>query len=558
MVISDNLKIIIYAKDMGETMQKVFLVEDEIVVREGIKNNIDWEKEGFQFVGEASDGELAYPMIRSTKPDILITDIKMPFMDGLELSQMVKREFPGIKIIILSGYNEFEYAKQAIQIGVTDYLLKPISSMKLMEAICKVRDIIKKEAKEKELLELYKKEMEEKVVLEKKRFFFDILQNKLSLSQVIEKGTQLAIDLAAGAYTIILFQVSVKENPMDYSNNLILVRNQINELLKEKQEVIEFECENEIIAIIIKANNEKSLEEILVKYQNQLLGIMKGKSDLEYFGGIGSTVLRISELQESYYIANKAFSARYFMKSNQIMRGSDLLKTFSHPDPIDMHAIDSEKMNTNFLEKFLKNGTREEINNFVEEYFSGSGNVNMNSLLFRQYIIMNVYFSVIVFMETVGYSKEESVRELDNFLHLDEIIISVVSAKEYMKKLLEKAFLLRDTIARQKYGDIIMTACNYIEENYHKDDISLNNVASIVNVSPTYFSAIFRQEMGQTFIDFLTETRMNKAKELLRCSNMKTTEIGYEIGYKDSHYFSYIFKKTQQCTPKEYRAKGRE
>ncbi len=430
--------------------------------------------------------------------------------------------------------------------------------MKLMEAICKVRDIIKIEAREKELLELYKKEMEEKVVLEKKRFFFDIMQNKLGLSKVIEKGNQLGIDLAAGAYNIIIFQVRVKENPMDYSTNLITVRSQINELLNEKQEVIEFECENEIIAIILKANNEKHLAEIIVKYQNQLLEIMKGKLDLEYFGGIGSTVLRISELQESYHIANKAFSARYFMKGNQIIKGSDLWKTFSHTDPIDMHAIDSEKINKTFLEKFLKNGTRDEINNFVEEYFSSSGNTNMKSLLFRQYTIMNVYFSVIVFMETVGYSKEESVKELDNFLHLDEIVSSVDSSKEYMKKLFEKAFLLRDTIARQKYGDILKTACSYIEENYHKDDLSLNNVASIVNVSPTYFSAIFRQEMGQTFIDFLTETRMNKAKELLRCSNLKTTEIGYEIGYKDSHYFSYIFKKTQQCTPKEYRAKGRE
>ncbi len=543
---------------MGEAMQKVFLVEDEIVVREGIKNNIDWEKEGFQFVGEASDGELAYPMIRSTKPDILITDIKMPFMDGLELSQMVKREFPSIKIIILSGYHEFEYAKQAIQIGVTDYLLKPISSIKLMEAICKVRDIIKKEAKEKELLQLYKKEMEEKVVLQKKRFFFDIVQSKLTLSQVIEKGNRLGIDLAASAYNIILFQVSVKENPMDYSLDLISVKNRINALLKNNQEVIEFECENEIIAIILKADNEKYLEEILVKYRSQLQEIMKEKPDLEYFGGIGNTVFRISELQESYHIANKAFSARYFMKANQIIEGSDWWKTFSYPDPIDMHAIDSKKINKSFLEKFLKNGTREEVSDFVEEYFSGSGKVNMNSLLFRQYTIMNVYFSVLVFMETVGYSKEESVKELDNFSHLEEIVISIDSAKEYLKKLLEKAFLLRDTIARQKYGDILKRACNYIEENYHKDDISLNNVASFVNVSPTYFSAIFRQEMGQTFIDFLTETRMNKAKELLRCTNLKTTEIGYEIGYKDSHYFSYIFKKTQQCTPKEYRAKGRE
>ena len=119
-------------------MIKVFLVEDEIVMRNGIKNNIPWEKEGLEFAGEASDGELAYPLIRKVQPDILITDIRMPFMDGLELSELVKKEFPRIKIIILSGYNEFDYAKQAIHIGVTDYLLKPITAAKLLEAVKKV------------------------------------------------------------------------------------------------------------------------------------------------------------------------------------------------------------------------------------------------------------------------------------------------------------------------------------------------------------------------------------------------------------------------------------
>ena len=126
-------------------MLKVFLVEDEVVMRNGIKNNIPWEQEGFEFVGEASDGELAYPLIKREKPDILITDIRMPFMDGLELSRLVKKELPQIKIIILSGYNEFDYAKTAISIGVTDYLLKPISSAKLLEAVKKVGDMIEKE-----------------------------------------------------------------------------------------------------------------------------------------------------------------------------------------------------------------------------------------------------------------------------------------------------------------------------------------------------------------------------------------------------------------------------
>ena len=132
-------------------MIKVFLVEDEAIIRRGIKNKIPWETEGFEFVGEASDGELAYPMIKKTKPDIVITDIKMPFMDGLELAAIIKKEMPDTKIIILSGYNEFEYAKTAISIGVTDYELKPISSERLLETIKRVADIIREERAQKAL-----------------------------------------------------------------------------------------------------------------------------------------------------------------------------------------------------------------------------------------------------------------------------------------------------------------------------------------------------------------------------------------------------------------------
>ncbi|MFR3392599.1 MAG: response regulator [[Clostridium] scindens] len=149
---------------------KIFLVEDEIVIRNGIKNSIEWEKEGYEFVGEASDGELAYPMIVKERPDILITDIKMPFMDGLELSRLVRKELPELKILILSGYDEFDYAKEAISLGVTEYLLKPVSSAKLLETLKGVSVIIEQEREERDLLKRYSEEMKESTEHEKMRF----------------------------------------------------------------------------------------------------------------------------------------------------------------------------------------------------------------------------------------------------------------------------------------------------------------------------------------------------------------------------------------------------
>ena len=123
-------------------MVKVFLVEDEAIIRRGIRDNIDWASHGFEFAGEAGDGEYAYPLILKAQPDILVTDIKMPFMDGLELSRLVKKALPRTRIIVLSGYNEFEYAKEAIKIGISDYLLKPVSSAGLIDALKKAADEI--------------------------------------------------------------------------------------------------------------------------------------------------------------------------------------------------------------------------------------------------------------------------------------------------------------------------------------------------------------------------------------------------------------------------------
>ena len=190
---------------------KVFLVEDEVIIRNGIKNNIPWEKEGFEFAGEASDGELAWPLIKNTKPDILITDIKMPFMNGLELSELVRREMPDTKIIILSGYSEFEYAKQAITLGVTDYLLKPITSEKLMEVIKRVAAIIQEERAHRDLVAQYKKEMQENISLEKKQLFERIILQNCSTREFLEQGRELGLDLAAAYYTVLLFKLMAQE-----------------------------------------------------------------------------------------------------------------------------------------------------------------------------------------------------------------------------------------------------------------------------------------------------------------------------------------------------------
>ena len=215
-------------------MIKVFLVEDEYAIREGIKKSVDWEKNGFELVGEAGDGEMAFPKILKTKPDILITDIRMPFMDGLELATLVKKELSDIKIVVLSGYDDFNYAKQAISIGVEEYILKPVSGENLLKELGKIAESIKAHRQEEQAREKYLQDMEEIRALERQKFIHDMIDGKISMQESLEQGRELGIDITATYYSIVLFQAFLKDREDSDVNAYSGVNEEILKRIKEE------------------------------------------------------------------------------------------------------------------------------------------------------------------------------------------------------------------------------------------------------------------------------------------------------------------------------------
>ena len=537
-------------------MIKVFLVEDEVVMRNGIKNNIPWEQEGFEFVGEASDGELAYPLIKREKPDILITDIRMPFMDGLELSRLVKKELPQIKIIILSGYNEFDYAKTAIGIGVTDYLLKPISSAKLLEAVKKVADMIEKEQDNARLIERYEKEMEENTLQEKHKLWGSLVSNRLSTIELLEKGQRLGMDFTASAYLVFLFKLMEEGDATGCSEELNRASEKVNDLTGAWKNALSFDRSPEGWAFLIKGESEEEVRSTFEEAKKELLELTESYPKVEYFGGIGSVVHRIGDIQTSYKEAARAFSNRFFLDANQIADSSELLPRWTENDgKIDVSKMLSKKREHELVERFFKNGTVEEVDSFLDELFQGIGEQNCKSLLYRQYVVMDLFFCASDFLDNLEIPTENLPEECRDINQIVEKAGSAGELREQIGILFTETMQLRDGHSKKKYSKLLEDAKSFIDENYKHDDMSLNTVAAQVNISPSYFSTIFSNEMGQTFVEYLTRVRLDKAKELLMCSTMRTAEIGYEVGYKDSHYFSYIFKKIVGCSPKEYRSR---
>lgn len=537
---------------------RIFLVEDEAIIRNGVKRSIDWEKEGYDFVGEAGDGELAYPMIMKEKPDILITDIRMPFMDGLELSRLVKEKLPDIRIVLLTGYGEFEYAKEAISIGVEDYLLKPISSARLLEALGKVRDSILKEQEEKELLVQYQKEMQENTEQDKIKFFQKLLFGGLSVGQLSEEGRKYGMELMASAYQIVLFRILPTKASQEEPESLVAAYEKIDCIPEKIPGVYAFHREIDGWAFLIAADSEEQLQENEERLEEKLKKIMGKWPALEYFGASGMPVERLRNVKESFKDAERAFAGRFVLPPDQIVSGvPQELSKEQDREEIQVNGIVQVGTLRTMVNKFLNNGTREEVDEFGNAYLEQIQQDNLSSNLLRQYLIVDVSAEVLAFIKKLSPDEtlEKEAEQLNRVLQESH---SIEELHAYLSGFMTKTIDLRDDISGRKYTDLIETARKEIEEHYMSDEISLNTVSVSVGMSPSYFSSVFSRETGKTFVEYLTEVRMNKAKEYLMCSPMKMTEIAFEVGYRDPHYFSYIFKKTQGCSPKEYRARRKD
>lgn len=546
-------------------MLKIFLAEDEVVVRETIKRMIPWEELGFELVGEAADGEMALPLLIRQQPDLLITDIKMPFMDGLTLARLAKKEIPGLKVVILSGYDDFNYAKQAIGIGVEDYLLKPITKNALIERLSEIRSRYEHEKTQKEYYEKFQREMQAYEKNSRRDFFEALVDGSMDMMEVYKRAEKLGLDIVAEAYNVLIFTMNCDE---DFSGQ----RDEYSSWEAESLELLENFFAGHSSAMLFRSNifsygvllkgQRETIEEntrACVDEIRKILSRQDGRR--EWFLAVGQSVERLSQIQKSYHTASRAFSQRYLYDENILYY--DEMETMEHPggqaeteDNAYLQKVDVNALNPAILQKFLSNGLQEETENFVKDYFYAIGQEPMESLVFRNYVILNVRFSVISFIKGLGCDTNE-MESADTEEVLAESGKNMESAIAYAKKMISQAIEIRDQNSGNKNRSILKTAVDFIDSHYMEEDISLNTVANVANVSSNHFSALFSQNMGQTFIEYLTTLRMNKAKELLRCTGMRSSEIAGEIGYKDAHYFSYLFKKTQGMTPSDYR-KARE
>ena len=410
---------------------KVFLVDDEIVIREGIRESFPWDDTPYTLVGEAPDGEMALPIIRDTNPDIVITDIKMPFMDGLELCRELKSQMPWIGIIVLSGYDEFEYARQCIKLGVREYLLKPINSADLREALDKVSAQLKEERKTLEHAASLRARMEDGGKFLKEKLIGSLFSDETALEDahdVLKQLRSMGCPVPAPFYVVI----DAAFSPTGTGQEAAAV------LAESSGGIVNASASRTGTRLLVLGDTAEDAEERAYAVATSLSQELERSDCKDIRVGIGDIVDNPEKIFQSFK------SARHIR-----------------------HLLAERKEDR----------------------------------------------AVILGVREMGEVSDDA-----------------------------------------KVPSIISEAKLYMSQNYTNPNLMLQDVAKAVNMSKSRFSTVFSQTTGQSFTEYLIYLRLSKAKELLKTSNLKSSQIATEIGYNDSHYFSYIFKKNVGMTPSDYRA----
>lgn len=495
-------------------MKRVMLVDDEVLIRESIRSCIHWEREGFIYCGDASDGEVALPLIEEWRPDILITDIKMPFMDGLQLTSFVRGQFPDIKIIILTGHDEFRFAQNALRLGVEDYCLKPVTPEDLVAMLKKVRDKLDKE-----------NETKARLAYSRDNLLVDLCGGLLNTSEAMDIAAELSIPLTAKYYAVLVAD---------------LRQGDIKGCLRLGSHILSFTRSRTEQVYIFKGSSETALRNEMDEAAAEIRAYADRLPDSSLFIGIGSVQQRLQGIHISYVEAeeDKLFN-RLAKQNKDKLRGMPYIP--------EQALVDREK-----LFHFIKLGVPADMQSFLTQFCIGLKDIDWQLSSYGYYLLNDITLDAIRVAKQTFRSAYDPADSLSDLQAQVSKVNSHDGMMGYLRELIEHLWKLRSD-SSDKYGDMIDKVRDYINRHYHNNQFGLKDMAEHVCVSPSHLSKIYSQETGQTLTEYLTQTRMKKAMELLSGTNQKTFEIAYDVGYSDHHYFSNLFKKITGMTPTEYR-----
>ena len=533
-------------------MYKILLVDDEILVRDAIRENIDWGKLDCELIGDCENGKQAVEFVKTHEVDIVLTDILMPYMDGMELSHFLHDNYPDILIVIFSGFGEFEYAKKAIQYNVSEYMLKPVTAMELTKVIENMKEKLdsrKKEQRKMESLTQVSQDYHKNANVIRSKALDCLVKCTREVQVSLDELERMGITFQAASYRVAVFDIDtyseMYQMDMDKQQESALMAfvlfNVGDEIVVREKAGVVYQEGNNRVCIIFAGNRTKEFSESIHRICHEIQKKVKEVIGLETSIGIGSWVRSPYELIYSYRLAAKAIDYRYLLGGNLLF-------------DMEEKKTDNSIFLINDLETLteaIKSGDRR----LMEETLGQIETEIKSALVEKSYAC--IYLQQVI--RAIGNTCQSLSEEPEKIIAQRETLLKAVTEQ----RMFSQAAALVEKYAQEVFDELQelnsssgqrqgMLAMVYIQKNYMDPGLSLNSICSYLNISTSYFSTIFKEMTGETFIEVLTRVRMEKAKELLENTTMKNYEIAEKVGFSDPHYFGISFKKITGKTPTEY------
>lgn len=518
-------------------MYSVLVVDDEARQREAVIKSVDWQGAGFNVVGDAENGIEALEQLEKLEPDLILTDIKMPLMTGLELARKAREVRPATKLVILSGYDDFEYAQEAFKYNVIRYLLKPISAQELGDELVKIREEMDYEF---EQLKSGTSDENTSIRLEKAEFLLPLLlgtgDDNYPDEVLFQTAKRLEIVKSDGdCFSVVVSKFkNLQGKNVTESHHMDFV----NAIVGKYADCESFLVNGRIVTLVTStpAGMSTKLRLPVIEMVQSAKKLLSQKCTI----GISQTVDRPSLLA---FACTQAITARRYTSD-----GAGDIRYINDQEPKSSFEYEAVDKSVDRLEQLLKVGTKQEINDYLEEMLAGKSRGGIDYLIIQ--ILATAHRCVSVLSDANALSELFS---SNNFITSR---LSFDYNERYKKELISLCLNARDMISRSQRHEsesICDKALQIINNEYMNENLSLTDASEKLGVSPNYLSALIKKTKSQNFVSLVTERRMKAASDLLLCTSMKIFEISQKCGYSDQHYFSYCFKRYYGMSPNKYR-----
>lgn len=520
-------------------MFDVFIVDDEDLARDRLRTHIQDTCPSLNICGEAADGECALMQILDLKPDILLLDIQIPHMNGLEVARKTKETLPWIQIVIISGYDEFEYARRAVDIGVNSYLLKPIEWQDLDDCLHEAEERISAARREYQNAENIQRT--DRMVLE--RFLTRITTAPVTQEELESFQAQHGMMFTAARYVVC--RAKMPHMSQDDFAKLHVLGTQ---MFGDNSHVLWFIKGGDCFVCILTGDTEEDLMEDAYRTAQIIRHELEDVLGIQSTIGIGTVVATVQELPRSYMATQEVTELSVSIGPSKIISYEDY-----HAFEMNASLGYQDLQEVNLLNR-IHSTKPSELEALIQEIYMPTQEKTANSLLLRFYRLMQLL--TIIQEHTEDQALKEQIAKMTPRQIL-ELANSYEETRRFSYELIVQALPMWKRESISTYREILLQAKQYIAEHYDDPDISLGSVAKAVGFSPNHFSTIFSQETGKTFIEYLTDHRIGAAKRLIE-QGEKFSDIAFKIGYTDPAYFSFAFKKKVGISPREYRRRSQE